>query len=86
MIGLFRLLVQIAASFAGGYLVNDVVDIFQSRQAQRRAGEAPTGMFAQAFNRWREQAFLMKFLFVIALAAVVSIVLMTRVARKKLFR
>jgi len=86
MIALFRLLAQIAASFAGGYLVNDVVDIFQSRQAQRRAGEPPTGMFAAAFNRWREQAFLMKFLFVIALATVVSIVFMTTAARKKLFR
>lgn len=86
MIPLFRLLTQIAASFAGGYVVNDLVDIFQSRQAQRRAGEVPTGMFAQAFNRWREQAFLMKFLFVVALAAVVSIVLMTQAARKKLFR
>lgn len=86
MIALFRLLAQIAASFAGGYIVNDVVDIFQSRQAQRRAGEQPTGMFARAFDRWREQAFLMKFLFVVALATVVSIVLMTTAARKKLFK
>lgn len=86
MIALFRLLAQVAASFAGGYIVNDVVDIFQSRQAQRRAGQPPTGMFVQALNRWREQAFLMKFLFVVALATVVSIVFMTRVARKKLFR
>jgi len=86
MIGIIRLIVQVAASFAGGYLANDVVDIFQGNQAARRAGEPPTGMFADALRRWQDQNFLMKFLFVIGLAVVVAIVFMTRVQRKKLFK
>jgi len=86
MTGIIRLIFQVAASFAGGYLANDVVDIFQSNQAQRKAGTAPTGMFTDALRRWQDQNFIMKFLFVIGLAVVVAVVFMTRVQRKKLFK
>jgi len=90
MIALFRLIAQLAASFAGGYLANDVVDIVVENQAQKKLATpgqpVPQIPLANVFIRWRDRSFIMKFLFVIGLAVVVAILFMTRVQRKKLLK
>ncbi len=87
---LLRLIVQLAASFAGGYLANDVVDIVTTNQAQKKitpAGQpVPQIPLTNVFQRWMEGSFIMKFFIVIGLALVTAIVFMTAAQRKKLLK
>ncbi len=90
MTALLQLVFRIAASFAGGYLANDVVDLVKANQDAKKL--APSGSpvpqipIANVFRRWMDQAFIFKFLMVSGLAVVVAILFMTRVQRKKLFK
>jgi len=90
MILFLRLVAQMAASFAGGYLANDVVDIVTANQAQKKLASpgqpVPQIPLTNVFQRWLERQFIMKFLIVLALAVGTTIVFMTAAKRKKLFR
>ena len=85
---LLMLITRMAASFAAGYLANDVVDIVTTNQAQRKLATPgqpiPQIPLTNAFQRWMERSFIMKFIIVIALAVVTAIVFMTKAQRKKL--
>jgi len=86
---LLMLAARLAASFAAGYVANDVVDIVTANQASRKLTPAgspvPTIPLTNVFQRWMERSFIMKFFIVIGLALVAAIVFMTRAQRKKLF-
>lgn len=90
MIALLTLIARMAAGFAAGYLANDIVDIVTTNQAQRKLtvpGQAvPQIPLANAFQRWLERNFIMKFIIVVLLAVGTAIVFMTRAQRKKLLK
>lgn len=90
MTALLQLVFRIAASFAGGYLANDVVDLVKANQDAKKLAPAgsmvPQMPIGNVFRRWMDQSFIMKFFMVVGVAIVGSILFMTAAQRKKLLK